>query len=407
MPENEYEVKGTDKEGEPSQFTARSGSVEELVERLRSEGMRVSEVSATGARRLFEPRKVGPEEFAVFNAELAAACKRGVPLPGALRALSRDMPRRAVRRALEQVAADIESGADVAEAFSRQAGVFPPGYVALVQAGLKAGDLAGTFLHFAGEARLTTRVRHSMVGAIAYPLLVMFVGTLVMSYVGWFIFPEFKAMTEDIAQSMLRRQGVPFIFIFMPVFRWAPVLLVAAFLVLALVWLFVLRGSPRYRSIGALLLFVPVIGRYLKSVSLARFCRTLASALKSHVPTPEAISLGGLASGNAAVQDAAEYVRREIEEGRSIHEGVSGAPRAFPPALAWMLSLGEKRGEIVPALEEYATLMEERARQHAEIVPMFVSLIFGIAAALILALCIMGLFSPLVRVIRSLGEMGM
>ena len=79
-----------------------------------------------------------------------------------------------MREALSAVARDVEDGVDLADALARQGHVFPPGYVALISAGLRSGDLAGTLMVFADEARLTSRLRGKLLSAIAYPLAVLF-----------------------------------------------------------------------------------------------------------------------------------------------------------------------------------------------------------------------------------------
>ena len=96
-PDGEYDVVSTDMHGEPSHEQVEAKSVTDLVENLRSKGLQVSSVTGPRARRAFEPRKSDPEDFAFFNAELANACRNGMPLPGALRALSRDMSGRRCR----------------------------------------------------------------------------------------------------------------------------------------------------------------------------------------------------------------------------------------------------------------------------------------------------------------------
>ena len=125
MPEFDY--KATDAGGRDSSGREGAESVEALVEGLRAKGLQVTKVTGARARRrLFEPRRFNLEEFAFFNAELAAACKRGVPLPGALRALSHDLRGYAARGAIADVAADVEGGTDFADALARRRDVFPP-----------------------------------------------------------------------------------------------------------------------------------------------------------------------------------------------------------------------------------------------------------------------------------------
>ena len=404
MEDRPFDVKATDGEGNPSEGSVRAQSVEAIVKRLGADGLQVSEVRASGGRRLFEPRSCGPEEFAVFNAELAGACERGVPLPGALRVLSKELRGSRMREALEAVARDVEGGADLASALARRSDVFPPAYVALVEAGLKAGDLAGTLLIFAEEARFSARVRYNLTSAVAYPMLVVFAATGFLSYAGWVLLPEFESTIIE----LLEGKSVPplsrFVFAMAPVLRWSPVILLGLCVCVVAVWRSLLSGSTKARVSAKLLMSLPGIGSYFHAVALVRFCRTLSSAIAGHIPVPDAVSLAGLASGNAAVASAAEELRRTVAEGGAISEGLEQEGGVFPATLVWMLSLGESRGEVGPSLDEYAKLQEDRARRLGEALPMITAAVVGVLGAVILSIGVMAVFQPLIDLMESLGR---
>ena len=193
----DFEVRSTDPEGNASVATESADSVEGLVGRKRAAGLQVSEVTAPRARRLFEPRRVDHEEFALFNSELAAACRQGAPLPAAMRTLADELRGARMQEALELVARDVEGGADLASALSRREDCFPPGYVALVRAGLASGDLSGTLLLFSEQARLSARLRRTMARVIAYPTVVIVAATAFLSFAGWVLLPGFEEAFID------------------------------------------------------------------------------------------------------------------------------------------------------------------------------------------------------------------
>jgi len=391
-----FDVKATDVGGgDASETGAEARSVRALISRFREKGLQVSEVRGRGLRGLFEPREAGAEEFAIFNAELAAACKRGVPLPGALRALSREMGGRRLRRALGEVAGDIEGGRGLGEALAARTGIFPPAYVALVEAGLASGNLAGTLLLFAEEARLGARVRRSTMNALAYPLLVLFAASGLLAVLGWVVLPAW----EQIYAELQIREGLPsltqLIMSSAPALRWAPPILLALLAALAAGWRLVAFHAAGARFLGALRLKLPVAGGFCRALALSRFCRTLAGALKSGVPVPESVALAGLATGNAAIEAAAEETSAAVREGEKLSDGLEVYGNFFPATLAWMVSLGESRGEVLPALEDYARLQEEAAGRMGASLPMLVGSVVTLCASIMLGFCVLSLMLPL------------
>ena len=390
--EEQFEVTATDMHAEARTGTETGESAGGVVSRLRAGGWQVSELTGPRARRLFEPRKIDLEEFAFFNAELASAVKCGLPLPGALRALSRDMSGRAVREAVGRVASEVEGGADLAEALARQGEAFPAAYVALVAAGLEAGDLAGTLLLFEGEARFAARMRHHFIAALMYPLLVVFAGSFLLAFLCRNVLPTFESLYAGCGGRLPWLAAL--VLDLGPVLRWSPVLVLGLAVLAGLAWQVVSRGAVGSRALGRVMLGLPLTGRFFRALAMARFCRTLATALQGRMPVPESVTLAGLATGNGAVQHAADLLRAKVEEGSSVSDGLA-ADRLFPSTVVWMIHIGEQRGDVVPALIECARLEERRARRTGEMLPLLAAGAVTAFGAILLGLMAFAVLLPL------------
>lgn len=381
MPDERFDVRYTAPDGRDQAGRAvPAASVEELVRGFAARGLQVSEVRGGAGRRLFEPRRFGAEEFALFNAELAAACRCGVPLPGALRALSRDLGGRRLRREVEAVAADLEAGADLPSALAKRSAAFPPAYVALIRAGLAAGNLAGALLLFSEQARLAARVRRDTANAMVYPLIALFGASVLLGLAGGFFLPMMQQMFADLDIGELPMVTDWFLSL-APAMRFAPLVLLALLAGGAICWRVTARWAGGAVFLGRLVFWVPLVGRYLRAVCMARFCQVLAAALAGRVGVPESVALAGLASGNAAVARAAARSAAAIREGGKMSESLNSAGRWFPATLVWMLGLGEERGEVAEALREYARLQAETAERLGRTMPVVAVTIATVLAA--------------------------
>lgn len=392
MPDREYDVTATDMHGGPKRGVEAGGSAGEVVSRLRAGGLQVSELRGHRARRLFEPRRIDLDEFAFFNAQLASAVKSGVPLPGALRALSRDMAGRNVREALEKMAEEVEEGADLATTLARRGEVFPAGYVALVAAGQEAGDLAGTLLIFEGEARFAAMLRHRLAAALAYPLLVLFAVSFLLAFLARSILPTFATLYFRHPAALPGPTRL--VLALRPVLDWAPIVMAGLVVISVLAWKAIAAGSVGSRALGRLMLGLPLAGKLFRAVAMARFCRTLATALKGRVSVPEAVTLAGLATGNGAVQHASDALRARVEEGSTVSNALA-ADGLFPSTVVWMVHIGEQRGEVVPALVECAALAERRAQRTGEMLPLFFAAAVTAVGALLLGGTALAVLLPL------------
>jgi len=391
----DFEVKGTDVHGAAAEERVTADSARSVVEDLRRSGVQVSKLTAPRARKLFEPRGVRLDEFAFFNKELAGAVKRGVPLPGTIRALSRDLRGARVRQALDSVAGDLEEGVDLSEALSRRADVFPPGYVVLVSAGLKSGDLAGTLTVFADEARLTSRLRGRLLSAVAYPLVVLFAASALLTVYGWSVVPMFEEMFREMHMDL---PGITRLHLACAhLFRWTPVIVLALVILLPLAWTVISLSAEGARSMASLKLRLPVFGGFFRALTMARFSRTVAAAIRSGAPLPEAVTLAGLSSGNAAIRWAAGRAREDVEGGTTLSDAMAPHVRVFPATLVWMVHIAEQRGEMAEAFEEYAGLMDERAERAGEAIPVLISALLVVFAGAVLAEGVLAMHLPFVR----------
>ena len=308
-----------------------------------------------------------------------------------------------MREALADVASDVEGGTDLASALARRSDVFPPGYVALIAAGLGAGDLAGTLLLFSEEARLGAEVRRRMTRVLAYPLVVLFAASGLLALSGWHLIPAFSAMFAEMGMSDLPAT-TRLHFSLAPLYRWAPLILLGLVIGVPLVWWRISRGAEGARTLGSFVLRLPVAGRFFRAVAVARFCRTLANALAGHVPVPDAITLAGLGSGNAAIQAASEKLRGAVMEGTRISDGLAEEMSFFPATVVWTLHIGEQRGELGPALEECARLLDDQARRLGEVVPFLVAGIVLLVAVVLLMQGAFAMMQPLVKLMEMLSQ---
>lgn len=404
MADSDFEVRATDPEGEAHGGRQTAESVESIVQRYREQGLQVSSIVGANRGPVFELRIADAEVFAAFNQELAGACRAGVPLPDALVALSKDMGSARLSAAIDDVAEYVREGEDYATALSHRADVFPTSYVALVRAGVSSGDLPGVLLHFAADSRVTVRVQRAVRAAMLYPLLVALLGTCMLSGMALVLAPVYQSIIQDLFDpNYMPAPPLTRLYLFlMPVFLWSPVILIVSLALGWIAWRVLATKVVGRAALARLVLKVPLLGRFVHAASLARFCRTLANALDRNVSVPDAVTLAGMASGNAAVQAAADRLSASVQEGGSIKDGLEDE-RVFPVSLTWMIGLGEKRGELAPVLRDYAELQEDTVACTGEVLPPVVSILgVGLGAIVVLGAA-MSVFAPLIRLMTWMG----
>ena len=124
--------------------------------------------NSTSRPRPHGPKHYAAKIFAAFNQQLAQLTGAGLPVEQGLRMIAAEMRKSSMRRTLDLVAAELESGKTLPEAVAAYRDKFPPLYAQLIDAGIRAGNLSGILLNL---GRHLTLVRRLQSAALADPEL--------------------------------------------------------------------------------------------------------------------------------------------------------------------------------------------------------------------------------------------
>lgn len=311
------------------------------------------------------------DELALFHRTLAELCRAEMPLPRAFRLLQADLRRGRFRDAVESMAAEVESGVPLGEAYARRTPDFPPLYRALVEAGMVSGDLPGVLdeisRHAARCARITARIR----SALAYPLLTAAVVVAIGTGLAIFVMPQLWGLPRTLGVS----SPWPVVFGAIGVLT---VLVLGALL-------FAYRRGPR----------LPVLGRLRALSSRSSLAATLALLLRQRVPLPTALRLCAEATGDAGLRGRLHEMSERASEGVGLGDQLR-ANDIFEPTVLWLLEAAEAGGELPAALEDVADLYERRLGRGVErfttLVTPLAEILVGIAVFVLVYSYIVPLF---------------
>jgi type II secretory pathway component PulF len=337
---------------------------------------------------------LSPAAFAQFNGQLALAVERDMPLPQALEIVAAQFGGR-LRDASMDVARRHRDGVPLPDALRSHADLFPPDYVALVEAGLEGACLADLLRHAETYHSLRARVRRQT----ARLALTVAIGAVICAAVlaaTALLAPQLRQMMVGIdmqmpTASILAAQNPGWFLAAAPC-----VLVLAAFLFQAF------RGASRLTRAGY---WIPVVGRVAKSRDIAAFCTAMAAKLRAGRPAWEA------AEGAAAAVEnryAAHVLRRcamKLREGIDIST-VLFYERLFPRTLAWAVSLAEKRNEVPGAFHLFARIYSAELERSFEILMMVLAPLGVLAIGNFVLLCGYFLIAPILSLISILQGIG-
>lgn len=295
-----------------------------------------------------------------FTEDISTLLNAGVSLERALSIAAETALSEAETAIARQVLGAVRGGATLAEALALRPELFSRLYVSTVRTGAEAGELPLVMEQLAEFERGRERLRGEILSALAYPLLLLLVGSASILVILVYVVPEFAASFLssgfDAPFPMRLLMGASAI-----VQGWWPllVLLPVATILASAAWT---RAESGRRRFDALLLRVPILGRSLLNAETARFARAMATLLAAAVPLVDALGVARSVLANRVLAKALETAVQGVRRGEGIARPVARCGK-FPPLAAQLLAVGEETGELARMFERLAEIYEQRTRE--------------------------------------------
>lgn len=296
-------------------------------------------------------RRISTADVAIMTRQLATLVRAGIPLVDAIGALIDQVEKEELRTILTRVREKVNEGTSFAKALEQHPRAFPPLYVNMVSAGEASGTLEQVLERLADFMEAQSRLKGKVAAAMAYPALMMVIGTLLISVLMVAVVPKVTAIFESLDKAL----------------PWYTSALIAVSTFAAGYWWLILiaviggiYGFRRWKGTNegrlawdTIRLRVPIFGKLVQMIAIARFAKTLSTLLASGVPLLKAMDIVKNVLDNAMLERVVQEATGSIREGESIAEPLKRSGQ-FPPIVTHMIAVGEKSGSLEQMLESVA-----------------------------------------------------
>ncbi len=355
----------------------------ELQESLEEEGYCVFKVR----RALFSlsfftdrgKRCWSSHRFLLFNQELLALLRSGMPILEILDSLVQENDSSSTKAVLLDIKEAVQGGASLSEAFSAFPLFFPNLYVSTIAAGEKTGDLPQTILRYLAYQKRFARVRERLKSAAFYPLFLLAATFGVLLFMIFFVIPSFMQIYADAQVSLPWLTRLVLGMASFVTRGWIFILVVLCLIAWVLRW-FIKKPNGR-ALLDTVLINMPIIGILFRMSGMVNFCRTTATILASGLPLVEAMNLASGVLNNLILQHGISTVVSSVNEGDTLGNALQ-SNRLFPPVATRMIATGEKTGTLAQMFEEvsdyYETDIDTRLERLASLAEPLILLFVGI-----------------------------
>ena len=336
--------------------------------------------------------RIGKREFILFNQQMVALLKAGVPL---LQALDSTLERKkpgGLRRSLTDVRDRVRAGASLSEAFAAQGDSFPTMYAAALTAGERSGELATVMSRYLTFAKKTQMLRTKVVSALIYPAVLVGVSLLSVSALLFFSLPKFAEFYADFDSALPAfTQGIIDVTGYM---RENALLLgvgaVACWL--ALRWW---RGTEAGGvAIDRAVLRLPMLGGVARQYNVAQFARTLSTLLSGGIPLVPSLQTTTGAMTNRVFIAALKAMTDDVRQGRALWESMDKTG-AMTDLSIELVKVGESTGSLDVMLTNIADFYDEQVDENMTRVVSVISPVIIVFMGLIVLMLLLAMYLPI------------
>ncbi|MBP9722567.1 MAG: type II secretion system F family protein [Gammaproteobacteria bacterium] len=387
-----YNYTGIDSRGKKIKGECRGKTVSAVKAQLKGEGITVKKIYKSKNIK-FGKSSIKVVEITLLTRQLATMLASGVPLIQSLDVCIRAADNPKISEMLTQIRSSIESG----HSFSESLALYPKQFNSLFRNLLAVGESTGTLdvmlIRVAEHQEKIEKLRAKFKKALFYPSAVLIVSLAVTVILLIYVVPQFESMFANFNAKLPW-----FTQMILDVSRW-----------LQAYWFYILVGTVTAGYFGSkyvqsskkaktfidnLLLKLPLIGKIVNNICLARFTRTLNTMLKSGIPLLNCLPASAIVVDNEVYRQAITDIKEEVESGQSLNRAMHNSD-IFNHMIIQMVSIGESSGTLDEMLLKLAELYEEDVNNTVENLSSIIEPVIIVVLSIVVGSLIIAMYLPI------------
>jgi general secretion pathway protein F/type IV pilus assembly protein PilC len=346
-------------------------------------------------------KRVSGQTMAGIYGQMSSLLRSGVSLLRSLAVLRDQSSNPTLKFVLGDVHSRVEEGSTLADAMVRYPRVFNEISVNMVRAGAEGGFLEDALDRIAQFTEQQEELKSRTVGALAYPVILATIGSLVVSVLVIFFVPMFA----EIFQQLRERGELPMM---TEVLLWVSdtlrgygIIIVACMAGAFVLLRAKLQTEEGRRWLDAWKLRLPLAGPIMRSLAVARFCRVLGTMLKNGVPILKSLEISREATGNRLLSQAIADASENITAGQSLAQPLA-ASKHFPTTVVEMIAVAEESNSLDRVLVEVADSLESRTVRQLDLMVRLLEPLMLLALAGVVLCVVIALLLPIIKMSQTI-----
>jgi type II secretory pathway component PulF len=337
-------------------------------------------------------KRISSKEILIFTQKLTTLIRAKVELLLSLRILYEQMDNIKFQEAVLDIYNTIKEGKTFSEALEHFPGVFSPLFVNLIKAGEASGRLDSSLEQISEFMFREESLRTKIYVALAYPMLLLFVGLASIFILINFVIPHLKPIFEGLGKDL------PFItkvILNFSSISYKNIWIVITFIVVLFIFgLYSPKGNYFFRDlIERLKRGIPIVKRLTQNQELAHFSRALAMLLKGGVPALSSLEIATPSISNRKLREEFKKVCQGVASGQELSKCMEAFTR-MPAFFIKMVQVGEESGRLTEVLEEIAQSYTQQIEADIALITSLIEPVLILALGIIMGGIVLSILLP-------------
>ncbi len=339
-------------------------------------------------------KRISNKDVMLFTQDLSSLLEAGLPVDRALSILIDVTEKERFKKSIRDILKIVQGGGYLSDALAKYPKVFSNFYVNMVKAGEVGGVLEDVLKRLGIFLETTQDLRDYIKSALVYPIFLVFVGGISIIILMTFVIPKFSIIFSGLGHAMpLSTRILLGSSDFLRSFWWG--------ILGVIVLIYLLLNRFKNTVSGSLILDryklnLPVLGKLVRKIEVARFARTLGTLIRSGVPILKALDLTKDIVGNKVMAISLKQVHGRVKEGERLSKPLDDTG-IFPSLAIQMITVGEETGRLEEMLirvaENYEKVLKNTVKRLISFLEPAMILVMGLVVGFIVISMLMAIFS--------------
>jgi type IV pilus assembly protein PilC len=357
-----------------------------------------------GAARNAPPRKLRPlrnSQVTYVFRNLAMLIENGVSLPKALATLAEEDGTQAIRDLLLGLRKRLENGESFSAALSHYGQSFDAVLMSQVRVGERAGALGEALAGIAEQREKASKLKSTVVKKLAYPALLVVVGSGVIAFLLTYVVPVFEQTYRDAGVPLPAiTQALIFVGTFARRYLW---LVIIAAIVTALIIRQMRQSDTFAYRMDAGMLKIPIVGPWLRSIAILEMMEVIGDLMEAGFTLAEALAEAAAAVKNRAVKQCVVDLQRAVFAGERFSREMERHSELFPPIVSQLVIIGEQTGKLTRSTRHIRSHLQDEIEGKAEIFVGVIEPTLTMSLAAAVAVILLAIYLPMFDMINTVN----